>query len=131
MKTVKSHAFYTLLGYTLIGAFVALIGATMVGTARWIVVHHVPEDTYGKWVAFSIFTPITFFAAIKESRGHWGKRLFWIVTSAVLAVHTALFGVLLLHVESWHIGLSALICLIEEPLIVWFTSRMMARLWLR
>ncbi|HEV2200720.1 MAG TPA: hypothetical protein VGR73_12940 [Bryobacteraceae bacterium] len=128
MKNSQSKRYYTLLGYLLIAAFIALIGATIVGTARWIVVHDVPETVYGKWVALAVFTPITFWVAIKECLAHWAKCAFWVVTVAVLGVHIAFFTVLLFHVENWHMGLSALICVIEEPLIVRFISRMMASL---
>src|SRR5258708_16381454 len=100
----RGSFFYTLLGYLTI-LVILLVVALMIGAGvYWFVVvpGRIPTpEAFAKWSGLAIFTPLTFWWVIKQSRARWRSSVFWMILGALLIVHIACFLAGFRYVEHW------------------------------
>jgi len=116
----RGSFFYTLLGYLLILVFLLAI-ALLIGAILYrfvIVPKRLPsDDSLGKWIGFTLYTPLTFWFVIKFSRQRWHNKVFWLTMTSLLFVHIAGYLVIFRYVEHWRLLYSVAICMVEGPSI--------------
>lgn len=73
---------------------IALLKISFVVVDRWGL------DAF-RWGGFAGFTLILFAYFVNASRRFIRTRRFWVVTAILLALHSAVFAAVLIHVQEW------------------------------
>jgi hypothetical protein len=90
-----------------------LISVAIVAVAIWAAKRSVAEETIHTWGSFAFATPILFGFFVAEYRRLWRKRLFWLVTFALLALHSLGYAVVFARVSPWRGSWTFILTLIE------------------
>jgi len=61
------------------------------------------HDAFIRWGGLAGFTTVLFGYFVSDSRLFLRERQFWLMTALLLAMHLALFIVILAHVEEWRL----------------------------
>lgn len=112
-RTVLSWLFFIFAG-----AIVALVGLklTFVVQGRW------GHDAFIRWGGLTGFTLGLFALFVSESEKFLRKSRFWVMTAILLAVHLAVFGMILTRVEEWKL-MWFMVMVLEYPLFRFFRER--------
>ncbi|MHB1938323.1 MAG: hypothetical protein ACYCOR_17315 [Acidobacteriaceae bacterium] len=112
----KTHLFYVLCA--LFGVLIALAGIkiTFVVEGTW------GHDAFIRWGGLTVNTLGLFGFFVSESLQFLRKRRFWVLTAVLLAVHLAIFAIVLTHVEEWKL-LWFMVIIIEYPFFVFLRAR--------
>jgi hypothetical protein len=81
------------------------------------------HDAFIRWGGLAGFTLILFGYFVGDSRSFLHKRQFWLLTALLLAMHLALFMVILSHVDEWRLMWFTGMAL-EYPVFLFFRGQL-------
>jgi hypothetical protein len=86
---MRDYVLYVVISLAVLIAFFALVSTG------------VSVDAIGRWGGLVCFTTLIYGYFIAGNRPLFRRRSFWALTFCFLAVHTAVFVIVLLHVAHW------------------------------
>jgi len=59
------------------------------------------NDVPMKWLELAGFTPLIFWAALKQFKQYWGRPSLWLAAFGLLVIHVAVFTLVLTEYPQW------------------------------
>ena len=87
------------------------------GLVAWLLIRTGSKLPPGRWIGFVCMTPVIFWAPLTQLKRHWHKARLWLAAMGLLAIHIALFTVVLLDYPNWRPAWFTLLAFPEAWLI--------------